>query len=116
MLNVFWSPFLLRSFSPLVCAADARCGHPLVLPGAGSWSGHPTGQHRSVEVHLPQACWDRLLQLCGNLAVIKPPGTIKLSTQCWMYPGQPGDILKKDDSGHEGSLKVLKYENNVNHI
>lgn len=67
----FWSLFLLRSFPPPVRAADAGCWHSLVLPGAGSRSGHPAGQHRSVEVHLPQARRDRLLQLCGKKLIVR---------------------------------------------
>lgn len=58
--------FFLRSFSLTVCGADVGCWHPSFLPGAGSWTGHPTGQHRSVAVHLPQASWHWLLQLCGK--------------------------------------------------
>lgn len=77
VLTECWSPLLLlRCFPPPVCAADAGCGHPLVLSGAGSRSGHPTGEHRSVEVHLPQAGRDRLLQLCGK--IVKIPGVIFL--------------------------------------
>lgn len=60
------SLFFLRSFSLTVRGADVGCWHPSLLPGAGSWTSHPTGQHRSVEVHLPQASWHRLLQLCGK--------------------------------------------------
>lgn len=53
--------FFLRSIPLAVRAADVGRWHPPFLPGTSSWPGHPPGQHRSVEVHLPQARWHRLL-------------------------------------------------------
>lgn len=40
--------------------------YPAVLPGAGSGSAHPQGQHRGVELHQPPAGGHRLRQLCGE--------------------------------------------------
>lgn len=58
--------FFLRCLPLAVRGADVARWHSPFLPGTGSRPGHPTGQHRSVEVHLPQASWHRLLQLCGK--------------------------------------------------
>lgn len=57
---------LLRILSLSVRLADAGYWHSPLLPGAGCWTGHPTGQYWSVEVHLSQACRDWLLQLRGK--------------------------------------------------
>lgn len=57
---------LLRRLPLSIHPVNAAHWHSPLLPGAGCWTGHPTGQHRSVEVHLPQACRDRLLQLRGK--------------------------------------------------
>lgn len=61
-----WTITLLRSLPLFVHPVNVGDWNSPLLPGAGCWAGHPTGQYWSVEIHFSQACRDRLLQLRGK--------------------------------------------------